>query len=117
MNIGMLKKRAEIFLKILSFFTLLLFQYCGSYMIYSIVSFSINLKQVLNSFISVMILFSMNKRMKEFSELILIILKMMTLTHGSKLEHWQHPEIQDSIEPTALQYASRNPKIFGGVSI
>ena len=40
----------------------------------------------------------------------------MTLTHGSKLEHWHHPEIQDSIEPSALQSASRNPKIFGGVS-
>merc|ERR1711953_569989 len=40
----------------------------------------------------------------------------MTLTHGSKLEHWQHPEIQDSIEPSALQSASRNPKIFGGTT-
>ena len=56
--------------------------------------------------------------MKLFTELILLILTstMMKLTHGSKLEHWHHPEIQDSIEPSALQYASRNPKIFGGVS-
>ena len=56
--------------------------------------------------------------MKLFAELILLILTstMMTLTHGSKLEHWHHPEIQDSIEPSALQSASRNPKIFGGVS-
>jgi hypothetical protein len=37
-------------------------------------------------------------------------------TLSKKLEGWAHPEIQGSVEPTALRSASRNPKFFWGVS-
>ena len=36
--------------------------------------------------------------------------------YGLKLEHWQNPSIEGSIEPSALQSAKRNPKVFFGVS-
>ena len=42
---------------------------------------------------------------------------MSSMCHGSKLEHWQHPEVEGSIQPNALRSASRNPKLFFGVSV
>ena len=36
--------------------------------------------------------------------------------HGSKLENWRDPNLDGSIQPDALQSASRNPKLFFGVS-
>lgn len=41
---------------------------------------------------------------------------MSSMCHGSKLEHWQHPEVEGSIQPNALRSASRNPKLFFGTT-
>ena len=48
---------------------------------------------------------------------IIFLASMSSMCHGSKLEHWQHPEVEGSIQPNALRSASRNPKLFFGVSV
>ena len=40
---------------------------------------------------------------------------LVHISNGKKLENWQHPEVQGSIQPEAKSAASRNPKVFFGV--
>ena len=47
---------------------------------------------------------------------ILFLSCILSWCHGSKLENWRDPSIDGSIQPDALQSASRNPKLFFGVS-
>jgi len=36
----------------------------------------------------------------------------LSFIYGSKLEHWNDPNVEGSIQPSALTEASRNPKLF-----
>ena len=36
----------------------------------------------------------------------------LSFIYGSKLEHWSDPNVEGSIQPSALTEASRNPKLF-----
>ena len=40
-----------------------------------------------------------------------------SLTYGSKLERWNDPNVEGSIQPNALADASRQPKLFFTVRI
>ena len=41
---------------------------------------------------------------------------MCHVANSAKLEKWLDPSIESSVEPSALKSASRNPKLFFGVS-
>lgn len=53
---------------------------------------------------------------KLYLAVLLATLAYLHPVFGKKLEGWAHPEIQGSVEPTALVSASRNPKLFWGTT-
>merc|ERR1719328_854727 len=50
--------------------------------------------------------------MKRFVIIFFSCILSLFTSHGSKLEHWSDPNVEGSIQPSALTEASRNPKLF-----
>ena len=50
--------------------------------------------------------------MKRFVIIFFSCILSLFTSHGSKLEHWNDPNVEGSIQPSVLTEASRNPKLF-----
>ena len=73
-------------------------------------------KIIIETLLVIFLNYLLFQKYKLYSAVLLAALAYLDSAFGKKLEGWAHPDIQGSVEPTALVSASRNGKIFWGVS-